>query len=961
SDSLQQFTGVSNAADAGNRATTEILGKVNVMNFDGNLDGIRIATQDVTYNSDMVTNGQQALTEADGSIFYLGGSSLTTAGGMVVSRAITTGDDTMGEITMAEAVGSTATIDAGGGMVVFEAGSNIRVSQIRTTDGFVTLTSRNGRVIDQGDTDTQDIVAKELRIDAELGIGVDGPGGTLETSISNLEAMNEMNGISLINMGDLTIGGIQSTSAATLRRELNSDTDNSTLISLPTLNGVVTTTGDITITTTGSMTVNEDILNKGEEAPDNISLTAQTGSFTVNQTTEPADTNMPNVTNIQANNGSVTINAGQDVTMNGATRTSAENGNASITAANNFTANTATTIVTSNGSVGITATSGNATFNGSTDIDGNSGSVNVMAGGNITMNDTTNIATNDPANASDMLGNTEFTAGNNIVANNTTTITATNGNATFTAGNDLTANNSTTIMTTNGNAMFTSGNNFNSNNSTKVSSSNGSIFINVGDNDIQTNAAGLFEVTINNPNADFTATDNSNFTAVGGNLMIFVGNDFSTGIKGTAGKTIMTSSVDDVYVQTGGTAMFGGHVGASGGGDVLVNSKGDFTLQKNTLPGMNEIVVGAGGQVVVVSQGKIQYNELSDATVQSATGSIRTVDRMAVPLIRNISPRQVNVIGEAVFTFDLGLPGETNFTVFVDWGDSTVESFVFQEAGPQLLRHTYKKPPNPSNPGAAIKFLVVAITDPNIHFFGNNNFVNFGISSDDNPLRVGPDLAQRSGPIDIGSFLEPQVDFPLFLSDLSNSRNDPNSTLNSEFLGFIQQALDPTNPFTMANFAEAIDNLTVASDFSEFPVPVSGFGAFAIDLPEELPPFFIPGASVTPLPENISDGGEEPDDLDSASSEPEEKTEEEIVVKLRVLSPSGQMLYEFNIPQIYLSDPTLLWAKLPDGRYQIVIEEKGGAAPVIVRDVELKEHEVIRRFDGRRREESGDTTRVEPN
>jgi len=89
--------------------------------------------------------------------------------------------------------------------------------------------------------------------------------------------------------------------------------------------------------------------------------------------------------------------------------------------------------------------------------------------------------------------------------------------------------------------------------------------------------------------------------------------------------------------------------------------------------------------------------------------------------------------------------------------------------------------------------------------------------------------------------------------------------------------------------------------------------------------------------------------LDISGSDAEEKAEGEIRVLLRALSPSGQILFEQEIDIKYLSNPVPLWQKLPDGRYQIVVIEPGRPVPIVVRDVDLKQHKVIRRFDQNRR------------
>ncbi len=248
----------------------------------------------------------------------------------------------------------------------------------------------------------------------------------------------------------------------------------------------------------------------------------------------------------------------------------------------------------------------------------------------------------------------------------------------------------------------------------------------------------------------------------------------------------------------------------------------------------------------------------------------------------------------------------------------------------------------------------MVVTDPNIHFFGNN----FSLIANPalRPLQPPPNpaLPQISPPIDIGNLLFPtQVD-PLTINQLVQRAINPvdfNRMPLPDALTFIMQVLDsikiPDQPFM--GFPANVDNLGVFSTVVTFQVPISGFGSASIIEPREIPPFFVPGSTATPLPDDSDDFDNESEDLEFSGSSTEERGEDEVIVRLRVLSPSGQKLFEYEIDPKYLSNPGPLWARLSDGRYQIVIEEPGSSVPIIVRDVELRDHKIIRSFDRTRR------------
>ncbi len=857
-ETLTQHTGI----NTDTLALTNISGTVQTLNA----NGVTLATSNVLFNSDINTHGGRVLTEAANNITYSLASSTTTLGGMVVSDA---GEFlTMEENSMAGFSPLVATIDAStaapgiGGTVVLEATNNLTFSQIRSIGGYVSLKSLTGAIVDGGDLNgfaagdpigANDVQSAQLRIQAETGVGIDGDNPdtmtqiesmVLETMVSNLEILNNTNGILIFNTGGLTIGGVDAMTVATLRQDVGTTTPQINAIGNPLLNGVSTNTGDIVITTASPMTVIEDIVqNATGGTTGNITLTAigTDGDFTVNQTVEVTDTN--NITNIQANNGNVTIAAG-----------------------NNFTSNDGTG--PGPGNVGISSSNGN---------------VMIGTGMDFTTNDMTMILANDSPGNMGSQGNIMIMTGNNLLADDNTMIIANGG------------------------------------------------------------AVGL-------------ATDNM----TNGNVTIITGNNFATTTM-----TMMMAMNGTFQSTIGGDATFGGHVNATNSGNILVDVNGNFTLQNGMME--NDLQVEGvdlnangridpeepNGRIVVTADGNdgngppvnsINFNSGSGARVTSGTGSIL----QAVPQVVLQPPEQIEIGGLATLVFTVGILGESNFSVMVDWGDGEFSLTTGVPGGiEQQITHTFTAPPDATNPGADVRVFMVMVTDPNIHFIGNNNS-NF-LPADNRPLQPLPDIPlPNANPVipGIGTFFEPFFVDPITGTSLTVPQ-------------FIDRALNPINPNNpQLGFSVDIDmdNLSVVNFVPIFPVPISGFGAVEVEDIEELPPFFVPGGSVSFLPDDTNETDDESDDLEFSGSDAEDKGEGEIKVRLRVLSLFGRKLYEYEIESKYLTNPAPLWQRLDDGRYQIIIIEPGRSIPTVVRDVQLKQHKVIRQFDRSRRDISSPST-----
>jgi hypothetical protein len=456
-----------------------------------------------------------------------------------------------------------------------------------------------------------------------------------------------------------------------------------------------------------------------------------------------------------------------------------------------------------------------------------------------------------------------------------------------------------------------------------------------------------------NMNGDIGLTNVGSLTALGGTTIATT--------DGTVG----------LFVQ--GDAVFAGQVRAmnnittASDEHIFVDVTGNFTLL-NGQAAADFLVDGANGKIVVTASGQVTFapgamaQTLGDPRIQNGMvirrEGVVLQPRPEVPM-QLISTPQVSTEGVAVLTFTVGRPGEKNFQVIIDWGDGGPLEILSLDAGTHTIVHDYTEPPAANNPGAPIRVFLVVMTDPNIHFFGNE--FSQPLPPDSATLiPLEPPVTgglPRPAPADgrLGPFLFPSQAGVLSIVDFVDRAinplnfNSPVALPNA--LTFINQSLNSlgsfTNPAAMFTtpFPGNLDDLGVVSVVPVFQVPATGFGGAAIIEPREVPPFFVPGNTANPLPDETEEFDDDAEELEFSGSGTDEKGQDEVIVLLQVLSPSGQKLFEYEIETKYLSNPEPLWRRLTDGRYRIVILEPGSAVPIVVRDVELRDHKVIRTFD----------------
>lgn len=212
------------------------------------------ATGDITINVDTVTLGGTVSVESDGALTIAPRTASTTIGLGGGAGTLNLDDtelaalaDGFSSITIGDAVAGTGTVDVDSSTfsdAVTIVGGSIAVTELNAGSNAVTLTARGGAITDGGDVGA-DVTGSSLAASATTGVGTGAD--AIETEMTNLEASGGTGGVNIANTGALTIGGVGA------------------------LTGVSATGGDITITASSPLTVNEAVTNSGGG---NVTLTS---------------------------------------------------------------------------------------------------------------------------------------------------------------------------------------------------------------------------------------------------------------------------------------------------------------------------------------------------------------------------------------------------------------------------------------------------------------------------------------------------------------------------------------------------------------------------------------------------------------------------------------------------------------------------------------------------------------
>ncbi|MFL5329457.1 MAG: hypothetical protein ACJ8C4_11135 [Gemmataceae bacterium] len=262
-------------------------GAVNIANT-GELHIVALKTIDATsaLNGSSNTGTTTTLSAASPLVFVAN----TISAGTLTATAGETADSPVFADDLS--VNAGITVESTGGDVILQAGDDIilnALSLVKADLAGSTVTLSAGF----GDTDgsgaisgvaTHSVVATNLALSAIDGIG--SFASPLTTTVSNLEAVTQTNGVFITNTGDLGIGGVDAT-----------------------IDGVqATTSGDVQLINTGSITL------AGTAVED---IRANSGNVLVQAIGVAADiaTRNSSADAIDSNNGNVSIDAGRDILL----------------------------------------------------------------------------------------------------------------------------------------------------------------------------------------------------------------------------------------------------------------------------------------------------------------------------------------------------------------------------------------------------------------------------------------------------------------------------------------------------------------------------------------------------------------------------------------------------------------------------------------------------------------------
>ncbi|MCA9396508.1 MAG: hypothetical protein KC649_04995, partial [Candidatus Omnitrophica bacterium] len=311
----------------------------NVRSETGNGNVLLVAGNDL-----VIEDGSTIEAEGSGNVGLYAGKDYT-------NELLTDEGNGFADIIM-QGAGSSVVADTGD--VTIYAADEVQLTSV-TTNGNANIQAERGAIIDALNTASANVTANQVLFDGYLGVG--SASNAVDTVASNLEADGNFGGVYISNTGDLTIG----------------DGDAGDGIS-----GIVNQLGDIVVTSSDALTVNENIHTNNNG---NINLTAlgadPTDDITVNTGVS-----------VSTASGDVTLNSGNDVLLNGTAELSAGgSGSVNVDADQDITMSSDSLIETKDGN--ITLVAGNdanlATVNA--DSDSNSvvvGDVLIQAGGAVT-------------------------------------------------------------------------------------------------------------------------------------------------------------------------------------------------------------------------------------------------------------------------------------------------------------------------------------------------------------------------------------------------------------------------------------------------------------------------------------------------------------------------------------------------------------------------------------------------
>ena len=262
--------------------------------------------------NDTITSGSGHISIIAGQNFQqnLGGDISTDGDIGIVTRE--------GDLVQVDGVKATS----GLGNMVFVSSSNMLISAVHALTGSVTLTTVDGTIYDNGDTDI-DLIANEVQLFSfNGGVGTDTNG--IDTTIARVAGLAANGSFKLTETDDLVIGRVE----PILVNVVNPDASLSTT-SFPALAGIIVSNGNLLVDTLdGTITVDAAVLNGGD------------GNILLKAGGEGQDIEINEL--VYAQNGNISLIASNDIRQNnsvisagiGSVDVLAENGSITMTGSN---------------------------------------------------------------------------------------------------------------------------------------------------------------------------------------------------------------------------------------------------------------------------------------------------------------------------------------------------------------------------------------------------------------------------------------------------------------------------------------------------------------------------------------------------------------------------------------------------------------------------------------------------
>ncbi|HEY5315188.1 MAG TPA: hypothetical protein VIK18_21835, partial [Pirellulales bacterium] len=582
----------------------------------------------------------------------------TTAGDLALEQAIqsTAGGTTLnsaGAINMAAGV----LLNAGSGLLTLAASGDIDVAALQTSSSApnaVNLSSQSGQVAAAGHGSVNVTATGGLNIQAANGIGAGNP---LQVSVGSITAENSLT-------GDIDIASLQATALLTATQGSG---------------------GNITVTSSGTMTV-------GTLATTTSPAVSTAGSGGITLSTSGSGANLILDQGVQAAGGTIGLTAGGVLTFS------------TTVASTTGEINAAGTTIAMAASSAVVSASGAIALDAARDVVVSS----LATGSTVSVtSDTRSIAVVGPP------------SGVNITAGGAALSAATGiGTAApiTTAVGTLAASNSTN------NGIYAS-------NVSPGLFTIGTVGVQQG---IQLSGAAPAAIVVSSAGP-----------------MQVAGNVLNT----TGGNIVLTSGGTNNLLTVGRIQSSGGN------GDVTLNSGGNLLLDdavnqaiSNPLLWTPDIQVSGSGTITGNAGGQVQIG--SNVLIRSGTGSVTQTP----PLLANVITPEIDSNGVATVIANVGRPGESDFTVTINWHDGTTTTLQESTPGVIDVAHRYLVNPDLANGAAPIPMTVTLTGDPNISFSGRTVLtVTAPISG------TGLFLSYQglTAPVQVPIFVLPRLDEPI--------------------------------------------------------------------------------------------------------------------------------------------------------------------------------------------------------